>query len=122
MRDLQAFIAAGIAWLIDFRNGASMDEFYEWYVVIKYTDENYLGESADAFYVKNSVEAMVQVSGGPMRPGEKLRGYWATTARQRKFAIQLSESRRKADRKWQLYTQHLEDMFARQEEKKIDIG
>jgi hypothetical protein len=85
----------------------------DWYIVIKYTDGDYLGELVDAHFVTNSADALYRTSLGPMRPGEKLRGFWIRNDDQRLNAIRLHELRAKANRDFELLMQHIEDRWSR---------
>lgn len=71
-----------------------------WFIVIKYTDRNYLGKRVDAHYVSESQEALLRTSQGPMRPGERLRGFWVQNEVERLEAIALHDARLIADQDW----------------------
>jgi hypothetical protein len=85
----------------------------EWYIVIRYTDADYLGEMVDAHFVTNSADALYRTSLGPMRPDEKLRGFWIRNDDQLITAIRLHEKRLKANRDFELLMQHIEDRWSR---------
>jgi hypothetical protein len=85
----------------------------EWFVVIKYTHQCYLGEMIDAHYVERSDEAFHLTHQGPMRPGEMLRGYWARNKRERELAIKLHDKRMTANHNWEQFCEHIEDQWLR---------
>jgi mannosyltransferase OCH1-like enzyme len=85
----------------------------EWFVVIKYTHQCYLGEMIDAHYVEHSVTALHLTSQGPMRLGEMLRGYWAKNKRERELAIKLHDRRMTENHNWEQFMEHIEDQWLR---------
>ena len=89
----------------------------DWFIVIRYTDADYLGEMVDAHFVTNSADALYQTSLGPMRPGEKLRGFWIMNDDQRITAIRLHDKRLKANRDFELLMDYIEDTWMKASEK-----
>ena len=71
-----------------------------WFIVIRYTIGDYVGKRVDAHYVSESQEALLRTSQGPMRPGERLRGFWVQNEVERLEAIALHDARLIADREW----------------------
>lgn len=71
-----------------------------WFIVIKYTNFDYVGKRVDAHYVSESQEALLRTSQGPMRPGERLRVFWVLNEVERLEAIALHDARLIADREW----------------------
>lgn len=72
----------------------------EWFVVCKYTGSNWIGVPVDAHFVADSGEA-IRIVAAAMRPGERLRGYWAKNEEERQKAIELHDARAAAKRDWE---------------------
>lgn len=85
----------------------------EWYVVIKYANADYLGEQVDAHYVDRADQALRLASLGPMRPGERLRGFWCQNDSQREMARRLRDKRLKADQEWSELMEQVENAWLR---------
>ena len=69
----------------------------EWYIIIRYTLEDYCGEMVDAIYAPSSVDALYIVTRGPKKPGECFRAFAAIGEVHTNTAIALSEKRRKEE-------------------------
>jgi len=96
-----------------------VSENHDWCFVIKYTHADYIGVEVDAHFVSNVAEAMWRTSQGPMRPGEMLRCAWVISDKQRKRAIALYDSRRKANRDWTLLMTHIEEGWLAASHRKV---
>jgi hypothetical protein len=84
-----------------------------WFIVIKYTNFDYVGKRVDAHYVSESQEALLRTSQGPMRPGERLRGFWVMDESERLQAIELHDARMLADRDWMVLVDRIESQWER---------
>lgn len=93
------------------------DGGFEWYIVIKYTPQDWFGEQIDAHYVLTSAEALRLTSFGPMKPGELLRGFWVSNMNQRGKAIKLHEQRRFENRQWEMLMRHVDEQWKNAAEK-----
>jgi len=89
----------------------------DWFIVIKYTHQDYLGEQVDAHFVQNSADALYRTSLGPMRPGEKLRGFWIQNDDQRIAAIRLHDKRAKENRDFELLMEHIDEQWMKAAER-----
>ena len=89
----------------------------EWYIVIKYTHEDYVGVRVDAHYVVTSDEAKALVGKGPMRPGEMLRGFWAKDQMDREAAVELHDNRMLDNRDWMVFVDRMEAAWQKVEAK-----
>lgn len=88
----------------------------KWFIVIKYTQDNWLGTMVDAVFAPSSVDALYLVTRGPVEPGEYFRAFEPIGPAQEQKAIALYQERRKADREWNLLVAHFEDAWLRAEE------
>jgi hypothetical protein len=82
-----------------------------WFIVIRYTIGDYVGKRVDAHYVSESQEALLRTARGPMRPGEKLRGFWVADESERLQAIELHDARMLADRDWMVLVDRFESQW-----------
>lgn len=89
----------------------------DWFIVVKYTQQDWLGEQVDAHFCMNSVEAIYRTSLGPMRPGELLRAYRIINDSQRLKAIRLHDARLKERRDFELLMEHIDDCWMKAPEK-----
>ena len=83
----------------------------QWYIVIKYSRGNYIGERFDAHYVETSAEALEKASRRPSNPLEMFRGYWVRNEQERKEAINLHGERLLADRDWMVLMDRIESQW-----------
>lgn len=84
----------------------------KWFIVIKYTLEDYCGEMVDAIFAPSSVDALYHVTRGPVKPGECFRAFEPIGPAKIQKAIALNQERRKADREWRLLMAHIEDAWS----------
>lgn len=81
----------------------------KWFIVIKYRQEDHLGEMVDAIFAPTSVDALYTVTRGPVKPGECFRAFEAMGPAQQQKAVTLYQERRKADREWNLLLKKIEE-------------
>lgn len=84
----------------------------KWFIVIKYTQEDYCGEMVDAVFAPTSVDALYVVTRGPVKPGECFRAFEAMGPAQLQKAIALYQERRKLDREWNLLLKRIDEDWA----------
>lgn len=90
------------------REVGEMDE--QWFIVVKYSPADWLGDRIDAYYVRTSSEALTLASHQhPLKPGECLRGFWVQDEFERQEAIELHDRRTALDKEWRELMEHIED-------------
>jgi hypothetical protein len=91
-----------------------MDEHRQWYIVIKYSPADWVGERIDAHFARSSGEALTLMSSRhPLKPDERLRGFWVQDEFERMEAIELHDRRVALDREWEELMGHIEDGWQR---------
>jgi len=105
------WFCVAVVFVLELTRNRDMNANCEWYIIVKYTPDNFCGVLVDAIYAPTSVHALLNVSRGPKKPGENFRAFAAISANQIQTAIALHERRRKADREWKQLVEHFEDAW-----------